>query len=107
MEDALYYRSRDKRERNEDAMREAIALLKSKGVHFTQLDRYTLQFLGHRYWPRKRKLYQENEDHSLRNQGLEQIAELIHSFKRPSKSRTNETAAESATIVHLSDAHRK
>jgi hypothetical protein len=76
-------RSKEKRERNEAAMREAIALLKSEGVRFVQPDKWTLQFGAYSYWPGTQRLYREDDESSLPNQGPSEITALVRSLKRP------------------------
>jgi hypothetical protein len=71
-----------KRKENEEAMEKAIAFLKARGVRFYKLDEYTLQFGEYRYWPNKRKLYRENEEHCERDQDLDKIADLLRLSKQ-------------------------
>jgi len=76
-------RAKEKRERNEAAMREAIALLKSEDVRFIQLDKWTLQFGPYSYWPGTQRLYREDDESSLPNQGPSEITALVRSLRRP------------------------
>lgn len=75
-------RSQRRLERNQNAMREAINFLNSEGVRFIQTNQYTLQFFGYSYWPGTRKLFHEDAEHSLPDQGLDEIAALIRSSKK-------------------------
>jgi len=73
-------RLKSKREHNEAAMREAFALLKSEGVRFSQPDKWTLQFGPHSYWPGTQRLYREDDESSLPNQGPTEITALVRSL---------------------------
>jgi len=101
-------RSKRRREKHKVAMHDAKAVLESLGVRFSQPDPYQLQFGAYSYWPGTKRLYREDDESSSKLQGLDELARLIQSFKRPSKRQANETTPEmNSSIVHLSDARRK
>jgi hypothetical protein len=79
-------RSKRRLEKHEEAMRDTIALLNSLGVRFNQPDRYTLKFCGYSYWPGTKRLHRQDDASSSKLQGLDELANLIQSFKRPLKS---------------------
>ena len=94
-------RSKRRREKHKVAMHDAKALLESLGVRFSQPDPYQLQFVAYSFWPGTKRLYHEGDERSSPKQGLDEIAKLIQSFKRRTKSQTIETTAGSATVVQL------
>ena len=101
-------RSKNRLKNREEAMRDAKAMLTSLGVRFSQPDLHMLQFDDYSYWPGTKRLYREDDESSSKLQGLDELDELIQSFKRPSKRQANETTTEmNSTILHLSDAHRR
>lgn len=101
-------RSKRRREKLQEAMRDATALLNSLGIRFSQPDPYTLQFGAYSFWPGTKRLYREDDESSSKLQGLDELAKLIQSFKRPLNTSTNQATTEmNSTIVHLTDAHRK
>jgi hypothetical protein len=94
-------RSKRRLEKQQAAMRDAIDLLTSLQVRFSQPDPYQLQFGDFSYWPGTKRLYHEGDERSSPKQGLDEIAKLIQSFKRRTKSQAIETTAGSATVVQL------
>jgi hypothetical protein len=97
-----------RRKKREEAMRDAQALLKSLGVRFSQPDPHMLRFGDYSYWPGTKRLYKEDDESSSKLQGLDELAKIIQSFRRPSKHQTSETTPKrNSTIVHLSEVHRK
>jgi hypothetical protein len=71
----------DKKHLQQKAMAEAIALLKSENIYFSQPDAWTLQFGHFSYWPGTRKLYRDRAECSLRNQGPTEIKALLKLIK--------------------------
>jgi hypothetical protein len=66
---------------DKNAMAEAIALLKSENIDFSQPDAWTLKFGRFNYWPGTRKLYRDGTECSLQDQGLTELKALLKSIK--------------------------
>jgi hypothetical protein len=71
----------DKKGLQQTAMAEAIALLKSENIYFSQPDAWTLRFGRFNYWPGTRKLYRDGTERSLRDQGLPELQGLLKLIK--------------------------
>ena len=71
----------DKKRLQQKAMAEAIALLKSENIHFSQPDAWTIRFSRFNYWPGTRKLYRDGTECSLQDQGLTELKALLKSIK--------------------------
>jgi hypothetical protein len=71
----------DKKRLHQEAMAEAIALLKSENIALSQPDAWKLKFGRFNYWPGTCRLYRDGAECSMQDQGLMELKALFKLIK--------------------------